>query len=133
MKDLSYVGFSILYAGIALNIIISNRAQKTLSPEQKLQIADSNAKMRIYTYLFLAILVIFLTATLLSPLLNKFHLLLFMIASVPFQIGFIFVDMKKLKRLKLPKSYIKTEILNAMIVIAALLFYLGLEFVESLA
>jgi hypothetical protein len=133
MKDLSFVGLSIINAVLALNVIISNRTQKTLSTEQKLQIADLNVKMRIYIYLFLTILVIFFTATLLIPSLRKFHLLLFIIAIVPFQIGIMFVDVKKLKRFNLLKSYIKTEILKAMMLIVALLFWLGLEFVESLS
>ena len=130
MKDLSYIGMIILYVGIALNILFSNRADKTLSPEQKLHIEGLRSKMNIYHYLWLAAIALFFTVKLFISSLDEFYILVLAIAILPFEISLKFVFVKKLKRLDITKLYIRNDIFAEMILLAAFVFWIGIELVK---
>jgi amino acid permease len=130
MKDLSYIGWSIVCAAIALDIIISSRVNKKLSPEQKIQIADLNLKTKIYLYIWIAIIFLFIMAKAFISSLKVFPLIPSLkIASILILIVLMFVYVKKRIKLNLPTSYIKTKIFTEMILLAAFIFLFGFDLV----
>jgi hypothetical protein len=126
MGSLSNIGIIVLLACIVVSRIISERALKKLTSEEKVVIIDSFAKLRTYNLIPLVVLFIaFFSANYLVPSIGHSLYIVFLVLILAFLIGLNFLIFKKLKALKVPSNYTKTVIFSKSIVIAGFVFWIG--------
>ena len=127
MNSLSNVGIIILLLCIALSRIISERAIKFLSPEEKVILVDSFSNFRTYNLLPLVVIFIaFISANYLMPSLGVSLYIIFLFVTLVFLMVLQILIFRKLVALKMPAVYTKTYVFSKAIVIAGFACWIGI-------
>jgi hypothetical protein len=126
MDSLFNLGIIVMLICIVLSRIISEKAHKNLTSEQKVSLIDSFSEMRKYNLLPLAVIfIVFIFAKYLKPALGMSFYIIFLIAILSFLVGLQIIVFRKLKRLEMPKSYTKIYVLSKIIVLSGFTFWIG--------
>ena len=125
MEDLSTIGIIILFSAFIISRIISEKALRQLSPDQKVLILDSFSKMRMYNLIPLVLIIV---AYFFIKEVTSFHsyvpYIFFLAILFLFVIAIQVVSFKKLKSLKLPDVYLKKYLTSQIIVIVVFLIWI---------
>ena len=108
MTDYFIAGFVLFFICIIISRIISEKALKYLSSNQKTNIVDTFSNQRKYTLIpFVAILFVFIITVRLYPHLGTTLLMFFVVLMIAYLIVIQIRTSKKLFQLRLPKQYLK--------------------------
>jgi hypothetical protein len=128
MNELSKISIIILFAAIILSKIISEKALKQLSPEQKISILDSFSKMRMYNLIPLVLILgFFFFAEKIFHFNGFIPYILFLVAILSFMMVIQVVSLKKLKTLQLPDKYMKKYFSSQLIILLGFIAWIGIS------
>jgi len=120
MNDLIIGGIIMLFVCVVVSRIISEKALKHLSSEQKVNLLDNFSSHRKYYFIPLVLIFLIYVAVGRSfPYVGKIIYLLFVIFIIVYLIVMHIRTSKKLSQLKLPKQYLK------LYAISRVVYYIG--------
>jgi hypothetical protein len=118
------LGIVILFAAIVISRVISERALKQLTTEDKARLLDSFSVYRIANIaLLLGIMIVWFVAIRFLPQWNSTLTIIFVVSFLGVSIVISVLSYRKMKGLNLPASYIKNYLLSLAIQ------YFGVAFV----